>query len=139
MIAASKIGLSAKLVAPLDIASDFIRLSGDVVAAWIPEDGTYYYATITNGTVREHVKVTGYVSGKGLIVQRAQDNTVVGNFPQGSCINVEWNPQQLLDFLAGRQQTTPQIKPGVYCLGCNTCITLNADGTIKEIQDAISC
>lgn len=139
MLAVSKVGLTSSLNRGLDSNSEFLPLHADVLSAWIPADGTYYYATISNHTRREHVMVTGYISGKGLVIKRGVDSTTPQNFPVGSCVKVEWNPQQLLDFLSGRQLVQPQIKKGVYCLSCNTCITVEADGTISNIQDSLKC
>lgn len=139
MLDVSKLNLSTTITRSLAIADGFLYINPAIVHAWIPADGAYYYATVANGTAREIVKVTGYLSGKGLIIDRGQDNTSVASFPSGSCLNVEWNPQQLLDFLSGKQMTKPQIKPDTYCITCNTCIKVNADGTIAEIIGSQSC
>ena len=94
---------------------------------------------IENGAAREIVRVTGYMAGKGLIVSRAQDNTTPTSFPNGACVSVVWTPQQLLDFLGGQQAPQPQMVPATYCLDCNTCIKIEADGTISEVIGSTSC
>lgn len=139
MLDVTKLFLSTKLTKALSIQDDFMYVNPAIIPAWIPADGAYYYALIENGVAREIVRVTGYIAGKGLIISRAQDNTTVTNFPSGSCINVVWNPQQLLDFLDGQQKTKPQIKPDTYCLDCNSCIKIEADGTISEVIGSQSC
>lgn len=139
MLDVTKLFLSTKLTKSLSIQDDFMYINPAIVSAWIPADGAYYYALIENGVSREIVRVTGYLSGKGLIIQRGTDNTTVTSFPSGSCINVVWTPQQLLDFLDGRQKPLPQIKPDVYCLDCNTCVRIEADGTISEVIGSQQC
>lgn len=135
----SKWGLSTKIVGALNTGDTFLKVPSDVLSAWIPASGTQYYATLRSGGQIEHVLVKGYIAGRGLLVARAQDGTTVGNFPAGSCISVEWNPQQLLDFLDNKPDVKPKIQAGVHCIGCNTCLTIEADGTISAINGAESC
>ena len=138
MLDVTKLFLSTKITKPLAIQDDFMYIDPAIVPAWIPANGAYYYALIENGTAREIVRVTGYLAGRGLIIARAQDNTGVTAFPNGACVNVVWTPQQLLDFLQGKQKPV-QIKPDTYCLSCNTCIKVEADGTISEIIGVDKC
>ncbi len=140
MIDATKLNKSTKLTEAMSIQQQYMFISPALVPYWIPENGAYYYATIgANSSIHEIVKVVGYVSGKGLVVERAQDNTNAMAHPSGACINVWWNPQQLLDFLNGRLGTKPIIAEGVYCLDCNSCITVNSDGTIADINGVDKC
>lgn len=139
MLDVTKLFLNTKITKPLSIQDGFMYVNPAIVAAWTPADGAYYYALIENGVAREIVRVTGYLAGKGLIIDRGQDNTHPVSFPSGACVNVVWNPQQLLDFLEGRQKPLPQIKPDTYCLDCNTCIKIEADGTISEVIGSQSC
>lgn len=139
MLDVTKLYLNTKITKPLTIQDNFMYVNPAIVAAWTPADGAYYYAMIENGSAREYVRVTGYIAGKGLVIARGQDHTTPVNFPSGSCVSVVWNPQQLLDFLGGQQKPLPQIKPDLYCLDCNTCIRVEADGSISEIIGSQSC
>lgn len=56
------------------------------------------YVEVRNGSVREVVKVVGRVGDK-LTVERGQDNTVAQSFSTGACVDVEWNPQQLCEYI----------------------------------------
>ena len=73
-----------------------IRVANGVL--FEPKDGTHYYATLINGDSREVVKVTRR-EGDVLTVERGQDNTSALTFPSGVCVKVEWNPQQLCEFV----------------------------------------
>ena len=139
MLDVTKLFLNTKLTKPLAVTDGFMYIDPAIVAAWTPAPGAYYYALIENGAAREIVRVTGYMAGKGLIVSRAQDNTTPTSFPNGACVSVVWTPQQLLDFLGGQQAPQPQMVPATYCLDCNTCIKIEADGTISEVIGSTSC
>jgi hypothetical protein len=80
------------------------------------KDNTHYYATLINGDTREVVKVTRR-DGDILTVERGQDNTSAQSFPSGVCVKVEWNPQQLCEFI--KQCATGdshKITPALYVL-----------------------
>lgn len=140
MLDVSKLNKSTKITQAMNITQDYMNIDPALLPYWIPASGAYYYATVGSlGSVFEIVKVIGHVSGRGLVIVRGQDNTNAMPHNNGACLNVVWNPQQLLDFLDGRQQPKPIIPAGVYCLDCNSCITVNADGTISAISGVDKC
>lgn len=102
-------------------------------------DDGHYYITLRNGSVREVVKVVGRV-GDTLTVERGQDNTVAQTFPTGACVDVEWNPQQLCEYI---QQCstgdTAKIKAGTVCITCNTCIEYDEGGHLISVNGAKQC
>lgn len=140
MLDVTKLNKSTKLTRPMQLGDGFMYIDPAVIPYFVPAEGAYYYATVGRAdTAHEIVRVEGYVSGFGLRVKRGVDNTNAMLHPQGTCVNILWNPQQLLDFLNGRLGSKPIIAEGVYCLDCNSCITVNADGTIAEINGVDKC
>lgn len=105
----------------------------------VPETD-YFYATIRSHGKYEHVKVLA-VKGDVLYVVRGQDNTQAQTWAVESCIEVEWNPAQLCEFsrqcVLGTAPTT--VDAGVYCLDCNTCITIGEDGRITAVDGEKKC
>lgn len=139
MLDATKIGRQTALTSSVGIADEVLRIPTGVAAYFNPLDGTHYYATLVDGQRREVVQVTGAV-GTELHVRRGQDHTPALAFAGGTCLIVEWNPQQLREFIVGVGQGEPtHVSPGVYCLDCTTCIEVNAGGRIVSIDGATSC
>ena len=94
----------------------------------------YFYTTIRSGALREVVKVTK-VTGDTLTVERGLDNTTAQAFPTGSCLEVEWNPLQLCEFVAqcGQAAIEPLITPQTICTNCPVCIDIDAMGRIINV------
>lgn len=136
----SKWSSHSKLSKP--VSADTTELSvrfGDGLRFRLPEQD-YCYATIRSHGKYEHVKILS-VKGDVLHVVRGQDNTQAQMWPQESCIEVEWNPAQVCEFtkqcVLGTSPTA--VDAGVYCLDCNTCITIGDDGRIVAIDGEKSC
>lgn len=103
------------------------------------KDNTHYYATLINRDTREVVKVTRR-DGDILTVERGQDNTSAQSFPSGVCVKVEWNPQQLCEFI--KQCATGdshKITAGTVCFTCDTCIEYDEGGHIINVNGAKGC
>lgn len=135
MIHAKKIGLRSKLTRGISPTDTLIRV--EKLMLLNPENG-HYWLTLDDGQSREFVCVTESVSG-GLAVIRGVDDTVPRSFPAGTCISVQWNESALDEFINSRGLPTPIVSPGVYCLQCTTCITINDQGQIVKIDGADSC
>lgn len=135
----NKIGLSTQLTRALATTDSKVYIKSTDWPALIPTDGTHYYATIyKSGTQREHVLVRGIADG-GLLVDRGQDGTVPLNFPYGSCLKVEWNPAQLTEYIEQSGIPTTFASPGVYCLDCTSCLTIDAQGRITNVDGVDKC
>nr|DAK40122.1 MAG TPA: tail fiber protein [Caudoviricetes sp.] len=136
----SKWSSHSKLSKPVGITDTELPIRfGEGVRFHVPcED--YFYATIRSHGKYEHVKVLA-VKGDVLHVVRGQDNTAAQSWPAESCVEVEWNPAQLCEFsrqcVLGTAPTT--VDAGVYCLDCNTCITIGEDGRITAVNGEKSC
>lgn len=98
----------------------------------------HFYLTLRNGGVMEVVKV---VARKGdiLTVERAQDNTTAQTFGKDSCACVEWNPQQLCEFVKNCAGGCTNITPQTFVVGCGTSLTVNECGNIVKINGSEKC
>lgn len=133
-------GSEAKLYAPLAKTDHELQVSPhDALRFQVPA-GSWYYLTLRQGPRREVVRVVGAV-GRILTVERAQDGTARQDFEAGACLSVEWNVQQLREFIeqigAGAEPTG--VAPGTYCLDCTTCIEVNAAGQLVSVNGAGGC
>ena len=102
--------------------------------------GDHYYLTIRQEGRREVVRVTA-TAGTRLTVVRGEDGTSAQRFTAGACVTVEWNPQQLREFMTTFSSGC-EPQPGVagtHCLGCSTCITVDGCGRITRINGAGGC
>lgn len=140
MLSVQNWGQSATLYRPLPAGVTEIELApGDRPRFDVPA-GQWYYLSIRFNHRLEVVQVQGLVGGK-LQVVRAQDGTSELSWPAGACVAVEWNPQQLREFIeqvgAGAEPTG--VSPGTYCLDCTSCLTVNAAGQITRIDGAGGC
>lgn len=133
-------GLSTVLSASIQAEATGLKISVVNAAAFHPAPGTHYYLTLRADGRREVVRVVG-AAGTTLVVQRGQDGTAASWWPQGACLSVEWNPQQLREFIeqvgAGTEPTG--VVPGTYCLDCTSCLSVNAAGQITSINGAGGC
>lgn len=140
MIDASKLNLQTKVTRKVSASDRFLYLNTGLGASFKPVEGTHYYATLYSGVAKREIVLVTAASGDMLEVQRGEDGTLEQEFPAGSCLIVEWNPAQLCEFV----QTcvtgeSPVMSPGVYCLECNTCITVDAYGRITKIDGVEKC
>lgn len=136
----SKWSSHSKLSKPVSAdATELPVRFGDGLRFRLPEQD-YCYATIRSHGKYEHVKILS-VKGDVLHVVRGQDNTQAQAWAQESCIEVEWNPAQVCEFTKSCVLgTTPtSVDAGVYCLDCNTCITIGEDGRIVAVDGEKSC
>jgi len=132
-------GNSGHLGAALAAAATELMLAYNDGLRFAVPMGDHYYLTIREGDRREVVRVTS-ASGQRLTIVRAQDGTQAQAFAIGACVEVEWNPQQLREFLEGIVTGCESVvTPGTYCLTCNTCVTVNACGQITSINGAEGC
>ena len=140
MLDIAKWGMTSATVTRLSPASRQLVLPTGVGGQFIPAAGTHYNLTLRRGNRREVVDVTGG-TGDTLFIARGMDHTVPMEWPAGTCVSVEWNPEQLCEFVhdcTGAAQPGI-IAPGVYCLDCATCITVDAAGRITNIDGAEKC
>lgn len=128
-------GYAGRIAAPVSPADSLIRVTPG--ASFAVPSGDHYYLTIRDGQRREVVRVTR-TAGEALAVDRGQDGTLALYWNVGACVEVEWNPQQLREFMANNAQSNI-MSPGTYCLGCSTCITVNSAGQITSINGEEKC
>ena len=128
-------GHVGRIAAPVSPADALIRVTPG--ASFAVPSGDHYYLTIRDGQRREVVRVTR-TAGEALAVDRGQDGTLALYWSVGACVEVEWNPQQLREFVANIAQSNI-MSPGTYCLGCSTCITVNSAGQITSINGEEKC
>lgn len=140
MIDITKLNRRTRIVYSIDSNDLFISVPTGLGSILKPVLGTNYYATLYNGTKREIVLVEN-ASGDQLFIKRAMDNTIATPFPGGSCFVVEWNPAQLCEWVNEGcvQGLRPIIDPGKYCLTCESCLTISANGTIQAVDGFIKC
>lgn len=136
----SKWSSRSRLTRELDTTATEIQIRFGEGLRFKVDADDYFYATIRSHGKYEHVKVLG-VKGDVLHVVRGQDNTQAQSWPVDACIEVEWNPQQVCAYtkqcVLG---TTPtSVDAGVYCLDCNTCITIGEDGRITAVDGEKKC
>lgn len=140
MLSTQNWGQSATLYQSLPVGVSEIALAPADRPRFAVPAGQWYYLTVRYNQRREVVQVQGLVDGK-LQVTRAQDGTSEQSWPAGACVEVEWNPQQLREFLwqvgAGTEPTG--VNPGTYCLDCTSCLTVNAAGQITRVDGAGGC
>ena len=101
-------------------------------------DQEHFYLTLRNGGVMEVVKVVAR-AGDVLTVERAQDNTTAQTFGKGSCACVEWNPQQLCEFVKSCAGGCTNITPQTFVVTCGTSVTVNECGNITAINGSETC
>lgn len=133
-------GNEAKLYAPLAKTDHELQVSPhDALRFQVPA-GSWYYLTLRQGPRREVVRVVGSV-GRILTIERAQDGTARQDFEAGACLSVEWNVQQLREFIdqVGGGAEPTGVQPGTYCLDCTTCIEVNAAGQLVSVNGAGGC
>ena len=104
-----------------------------------PADDGYYYITLRSGNLREVVKVTGR-KGDTFTVVRGQDNTTAQAFPIGACVDVEWNPMQLCEYVQNCVTgDAHKIAAGTVCFTCDTCFEYDEGGHIIAVNGAKKC
>jgi hypothetical protein len=129
-------GRVTRSVAALTPTATTITLPAGAGQQFIPlASGEWFDLTLTNGEIREVVKVTA-VNGDILTVQRGQDGTVAQSWAANQCIKHEWNPRQLCEYIklcvgGGPQQL---IEPQTVCTSCPTCFTIDNQGRITSVN-----
>lgn len=140
MLNTSVHGLRSELAKAIYKTDKILQLPvGEGVRFKIPKTD-HFYMTIRNGSNREYVKVVD-VKGDVLSVERGEDGTTPGNFPKGSCLEVDWNPSQLCEFvrtcLNGGNQA--KITPQTICFTCDTCVEVDEGGHIINVNGSEKC
>lgn len=100
------------------------------------KDGDHTWLTLRGQGRVERVRMVG-VSGDNLVLsKRGGDGTEAYQWPKGTCIEVEWNPQQLCEFVTkckAEPMEPTGVEPGVVCLDSCKCITVDEFGRITEV------
>jgi hypothetical protein len=138
MIDVTKYGLNTKTSADVSATDKFIPLPAGLIGTFAPVAGTQYYMTLWGkGTSREVVRVLG-ISGSKIHVDRGIDQTAAQAWPAGTCIGFDWNPSQLCEMWSSCSgNPTDVMAPGTYCIECTSCITVDAEGRITNIDGAV--
>lgn len=131
-------GNSGHLAQAASLSEVLLRVSPADAPKFSVPPGDHYYLTIREGSRREVVKVTR-TEGTVLHAARAQDGTTGQSFSTRACIQVEWNPKQLTEYIGVVDPPSNNIAPGTYCLGCSTCIDVDSSGRITAINNAEDC
>lgn len=132
-------GLHSQLGANITSKDTEIKLRAGSGIQFKAADDGHFYVTLRNKNVREVVKVVGR-TGDTLTVERGHDGTTPQTFSTGACVDVEWNPSQLCEFVT--QCVTGdsnKIKPQTVCVQCGTCLTLDAGGHVVEVNGVKGC
>lgn len=140
MLDTSKWGAQGNTARAITAQDQLIALGLGQGARFTVPSGNYFYATLIQGHVREVVRVDA-VNGDTLSVTRGLDNTTAQPFGVGTCVKVEWNPAQLCEYV---QQCASGIgptgvEPGTYCMTCDTCFEVGADGRIYNVNGSAGC
>lgn len=132
-------GLHTTLANPLSAVDTTMRVAFGTGAAFTVPATDHFYATIRSGAMREVVRVDR-TTGDEFLITRGLDNTSAKAFPAAACVDVEWNPMQLCEFVQSGciPAGDPVVAPGVYC-GCDTCFEVNAEGRIIGINGSTGC
>lgn len=131
-------GLCTSLASSINTSDTQIRLASGDGSKFRMTDNDHFYMTLKNGGVREVVKVVAR-TGDILTVERGQDNTTASTFGIGSCACVEWNPQQLCEFVSSCVSRCSNITPQTFVVGCGTSIEVNECGNIVAINGSEKC
>lgn len=136
MLDARAVGTRTTLAKPLSASATQVYLPLGGGATFALAAGDHTYLTLRQGDLMERVRVTGR-SGDVLQVTRGADNTSPRDWVAGTCINVEWGPAMMCEFVnqcvAGAAHPTG-VTPGVYCLNSCACLTVASDGRITNIE-----
>ena len=141
MLNIAKFGAKATLVNSLNPLEQQITIPSSLATSFaLPTAGTYMYATLKYNNTREVVRINSTVNNV-LNVTRAIDNTTAQYFPSGTCIEVDWSPIQLCEYVkqCTGAATPTGVTAGVYCLSCTTCLTINAEGRITAVDGEVKC
>ena len=138
MINVSKMFTHSKLVSSLSSTETKLTLPFGDGAKFKVDMGDYFYVTLRNGTIFEHVKVVS-TTQDSITVVRAQANTTAHSFNIGTCVDVMWNPAQLCEYVKACTHGTEVFGvSGTYCMSCDTCFEVE-DGRIKSVNGSTEC
>ena len=89
------------LRAPLGVTDTVLQLAPGTGGQFNMPVGDYVFITLYDRVSYEIVRYTstGPVVGDNITVTRGQDGTVARAFPAGTCYEVAWNEQQVIDFV----------------------------------------
>lgn len=129
-----KWGSRSELAGAVMPADTKIRLVRDTGVRFLVPKGGWFYATLSAGGVVEHVRVER-TEGDVLYVVRGRDKTEPQAWFAGTCIQVKWNPAQLCEQISSCTEGPDLFDTaGTHCLGCSSCITVDARGRVTAID-----
>lgn len=132
-------GVKTKVGASITANDTEIKVNQGAGILFKPADDGHFYLTIRNNNVREVVKVVGRTNDT-LTVERGQDGTTPQTFSAGACVEVEWNPSQLCEFVNSCVTGDyHKIKPQTLCVQCGTCLKIDEGGHIVEVNGVKGC
>lgn len=132
-------GRTSKLAESIGTKQTIFKVSAGEGHKFALPDSDHFYLTIYNGNTREVVKVVN-VDRDTLTVERGQDNTTPLSFPKDACLVVEWNPQQLCEFVKQcAASDTTKIKPQTVCSADCFCLELDEGGHVINVNRSQSC
>lgn len=131
-------GKCASLATGITPRDTQIRLRPSEGSKFAMRGDDHFYLTLKNGGTREVVKVVAR-NGDLLTVERAQDNTAAQSFGRGACACVEWNPQQLCEFVKNCTQGCTGITPQTVVVTCGTALKINECGNIVSVNGSEKC
>lgn len=140
MLNVSNMGNSGTLIRAITPTDTLIYLAPSQGARFQVPTGDHFFVTLREAGKHEVVQVSA-VNGDSLVVARAQAGTVAQSFRGGTCVEEAWDAAQLAEFIqmqaSGLGPTG--VTPGTYCLNCNTCIDVNAEGRITAVNNPGGC
>lgn len=130
-------GVSSKLIQDIDSSDKKIKIDFNDIPLFILPTGDYCFATITDNGRIEHIKIKGIINNC-LITERGQDNTKARDWKKGAIIRIDWNLEQLRDYInqvvSFTYKPSNTIKGGTYDISCLSSITISDDGRIVDIN-----
>jgi hypothetical protein len=142
MLNATSIGTKTTLATAITSNGLTLRVPSGMGQALDPGTGNHFWLTIRSGSSIERVKVIGRSGDLLTLEGRGGDGTTARQWPAGACLEVEWNPAQLCEFIqncmAGAASPTG-VTPQTICMASCACIDVGADGRITKISGGQSC
>lgn len=143
MINANLVGNKTRLTTPITATSSVLPVLSSVLASFDPGANNHTYATLRHDNRVERVKVTGISTTGVLVAERGVDGTTAQAFPTNTCVEVEWSPTMVCEFIATCNGATAPaqvtLTPQTVCMGSCSCIDVGADGRITKITTAQLC
>jgi hypothetical protein len=143
MLNANHVGNKTRLTGAITALSPTLPVLSSVAASFDPGAGNHTYVTLRHDGRVERVKVTGTTTGGLVVAERGADGTTAQTFPANTCVEVEWTPAMVCQFIAtcnGANAPTPvSIVPQTVCMSSCSCLEVGSDGRITKIITAGTC